>query len=166
MPKRDFFILIVKLFGLYSVVVGVFLIMPNSFSYLQYALIEPTLFISLALVIIFMIVLMYFLINKAGKIVDLLKIEQGFESEEFNLGALKEASIVKIAIIILGGYIFLDSIPAFIRSTLDMVNETEFIDYDGIENYAWVTSLVRLFIGLFLTFNYKPVQQFILKERG
>ncbi len=170
MKTRDFFILMIKLFGLYSLVITVFTFIPNTFSYWLSSFMYEDYFMGIiaALMTAFMLVLVYVLMKKAGKIVDFLKIEQGFEVEEINLGSLSEAGIVKIAFIILGTYLFIDELPYFIHNTLSSLKIESYEEYiveNQPVNFAWLFSLVKVFAGLFLMFNYKVLQERLFKKK-
>jgi hypothetical protein len=164
MKTRDFFILMVKLFGLYSLAIAIFTYIPSSLSYLvtAFMLEDYTAYLLSLLVVAFILLLVYIMIKKADKIVDLLKIDRGFEIEFIDLGKMSEASIIKIALIILGTYLFVEEIPYFVNATLKAIEVETFPDGNFDEeqrNFVWIFSLLKVFSGLFLMINYKLMQE-------
>ncbi len=95
MTKRDFFILIIKLFGLFSVVTSLFTSLPSHFSF---ALMDIDAFslIWIGLTAIVVVGLFILLIFKSDKVVDLLRLDKGFEDDSIAFGNLSSIEIVKI----------------------------------------------------------------------
>jgi len=83
MTKKDFFILIIKIFGLFSVVSSLFSILPSNISF---ALMDFGFFslIWIAVVLVVIIGLFVLLIFKAEKVVKLLKLDKGFDEDRID----------------------------------------------------------------------------------
>ena len=164
MKTKDFFILTIKLFGLYCLAIAIFTYLPNSISYLvsSFVLEDQSALVLSVLVLLFSLTLFYVLIKKADKIVVLLKIDQGFEVDFIDLGKMKEATIFKLALILLGLYLFIEELPYFINTTLNKLQVETFestFEENNSENFVWVFSLLKIFTALFLLLNYKFIQE-------
>ena len=167
MTKRDFFIIIIKLFGLLSVVTSIFSVIPSN---ILFALMDIDLFsviwITVAMVIV--IGLFVLLIFKSDKVVKLLKLDKGFDDERIEIGNLNTNSIVKLAVIIIGGFLILDNIPAFLSHTLyafkgDIVG----IYYDTMDKFNWAVNGINLVLGFLLLTNYNTVSKILrIKENN
>lgn len=118
MTKKDFFILIIKLFGLYTIIKALFLTLPQN---LSLVLFNPGLLTMayLALILAVIVALFILLIFKSHHIVRFLKLEKGFEDDRIELGNLTTIEIVKIATFIIGGFLIIDNIPLFINQTFN-----------------------------------------------
>ena len=102
MTKRDFFIVLIKIFGLYSIISALFSALPSNIVFV----IQNIDFVGvlwIGLVVIFVIGLFLLLLYKADKISDLLKLKNGFDEERIDFGGLKSIDILKFSILIIGG---------------------------------------------------------------
>ncbi len=101
MTKRDFFRLLIKIFGLYSFIISLFMFLPEMIStfflYKDYSY----LFISLGgfLVITFFC---FLLISKEDLIINKLELDKGFDDENIILGNMNSLMILKLAILLVG----------------------------------------------------------------
>lgn len=117
MTKRDFFILIIKLFGLYSLVTALFQVLPLNLSFLahDHSLLMVS---SVAVTMLLVIGLFTLLILKSDKVVSFLKLERGFDGDKFHLGSLTASEIVKISCVVIGGFLIIDNLPLFINQVV------------------------------------------------
>ena len=154
MTKRDFFILLLKIFGLFSVVTSLFSVLPSNFSF---AMIEIDAFsiVWIITTLIIIIGLFVLLIFKSRNIVELLKLDQGFDDDSIELGNLGPSDIIKIGTFIIGGLLVLDTIPAFLSHTLfafkaDIIRN----EYPTEGKFNWAVSGMNLIIGFILITRY------------
>src|SRR5690554_3443535 len=117
MTKRDFFILLIKLFGLISIVTTLTSVIPGNMVFVS---ISPDPFtVSWVIVVILVVIgLFSFLVFKAEVLVDLLKLDRGFDDDRIDLGNLGASDVVKLGAFIVGGLLILNNIPAFLSHTL------------------------------------------------
>lgn len=165
MTKRDFFILVIKLFGLMSIVTSLFSIIPSNIS-LSLMEIDAFSLIWIAITIVTVIGLFVLLVFNADKVVRLLRLDKGFDNEKIELGNLNSAEIVKIGTFIIGGLLILDNIPGFLSHTLfafkgSVIGQV----YDSKDNFNWVISGINIFIGYLLLTNFSFVAK-ILKMKN
>ena len=102
MTKRDFFIVIVKLFGLFSLVSSLFSGLPTNISW---ALMDLDVTMAFWIIITFIVIVGLFvlLVFKSDNVVTLLRLDRGFDDDRIELGNLDSKNIVKVAVIIIGG---------------------------------------------------------------
>lgn len=164
MTKRDFFILAIKLFGLYFVVATVFSAVPNDFAF---ALTSPDILalIWVILVLIIVVGLFVILIFKSERIVGLLKLDKGFDDDRIDLGSPKFLDVVKAAVFIIGGLLIIDNIPTFLcYAFIAFKKELSGIIYSGSSEFYWAVSTIKIILGFLLIKNYKSIATLLLKD--
>ncbi|MFN7486571.1 MAG: hypothetical protein ACK5Q9_08700 [Cyclobacteriaceae bacterium] len=156
MTKRDFFILLIKLFGLFFLIKSLFLItlvlrQPNVLALISF-------FIGLAVVA----GLFWLLIFKADKVVALLRLESGLSDERIELGNIRTGDIIKIGTFVIGGLLIIDNIPQFLHHSYWFVrgNNSE-QDFNSSDNYDLVVSGLNILLGYLLATNYAFVSRII-----
>lgn len=117
MTKRDFFILIIKLFGLYMIASSLFnwLVFNLSFAMNDTNMLSILWMIGALAIMVGLLVLLIF---KSDKVVNLLKLDKNFDDERVEIGNLNPISIAKLALIIIGGLMVLNNIPLFLSQML------------------------------------------------
>jgi len=161
MTKRDFFILIIKIFGLLSIVTSLFSVIPSN---IFFALMDIDVF-SLAWIVVAILVvigLFVFLVFKADKVVGLLKLDKGFDDERIDLENLNSADIVKIGTFIIGGLLILENIPGFLSHTFfafkgSVVGQV----YDMKDKFYWAVSGFNILLGFLLVTNYSFIARLL-----
>lgn len=172
MTKRDFFRIVIRLFALYLLLLTVFNFIPTNVSYLTYEFaIWPILIILGSAV--FMILLFIFLLQKSDTVIDVLKLDKGFDDERIEFGNLGSLEIVKIALIFIGGFMILDHLPEFLHycylgfkkeisstglSPFEAPGLSEYWDY-----FRWFVSGINLLVGYLLLSNLGRVTRYLLK---
>jgi hypothetical protein len=176
MTKRDFFILTIKIFGLYSIITALFSTLPNNISFVIQK-IEFTGIIWLIITTLIVIGLFYLLLRKAEKVSDFLKLEKGFDQERIDFGELKSSDIIKFGILIIGGFLFIENIPTFLSHTLfafkssipqgfDQAYENRgILKYNRLEDYVyWISSGFNLLVGYLLIVNFKKISKYLNRK--
>jgi hypothetical protein len=154
MSKRDFFILSIRLFGLSSLVTSVFSVVPSNiaFALMDFDIVSAAWVLMAVAVIVALFVL---LVTKADKVVQVLKLEKGFDDSRIELGSLKSRDVIKIGTFIIGGLLILDNVPGFLSHALfafkGMNAGTE---YRMEDKFNWMVSAINLLIGYLLLTNY------------
>lgn len=165
MTKRDLFRVIIKLFGLYSLVISLFSIIPGSFSYLLQAFDLPMLigFLSIMALVCLLFVA---LIRKTDKIIDWLKLDKGFDDDTVNIGNLSAEKIIMLGTIIVGGFMLIDNFATFVNYTYlgfkEFVGTTNTHTSQG--DYSWLISFLNLIIGYLLITNYTWIAKKLVKK--
>lgn len=172
MTKTDFFRLIIKVFGLYSLIVFAFSSIPKNISFVfAYADFAGIAWLILTLAVV--IFLFAFLIYKSDSLIFWLKLDKGFDEERIELHNFNDLNILKLAVIIIGGITFLNSLPAFLSWTLmafkasngnDMINGNRIV-FGSLRDYInWGTSFLNLIIGYLLVTNVNAISRFLSRK--
>lgn len=166
MTKRDFFRVLIKIFGMYSLVLSIFTVIPQNISTILFQFDIMILVIILASTMI-TLGLFLILLFKTDFIIDILKLDKGFDEEQINLGNLTNESIFKLALIIIGGFLIIDYTPTLL---FDIVNafksKSTFSSIEGnsVNYFDIVVSVINILIGYLFIANYKSIAQFLNKN--
>ena len=166
MTKRDFFRLIIKIFGLYSGIVAVFTVIPNNISniLMQFDTTVALFIIGTTLVIILFFLILIF---KADLIIDILKLDKGFDDDTIQFENLNSESVVKIAIFLIGGFLIIDYLPSFLQYTYQAfkskVQNSEYLN-TPVNSFHWIVSGINLLLGYLLITNYKVIANYFTKK--
>jgi uncharacterized protein with PQ loop repeat len=177
MSKRDFFRVIIKLFGLYVAILAIFTWIPQTFgSYVSLRQDPAFIFLfigSLALSIL----MIYLLLFNVDKVINLLKLDKGFDDDVIELGNLSPKSIIVLSLILIGGILLVDNVPIFLTNTFysfkDMVgvkqNYSRLMDFvdpiKKVDYFEWLISFINIVVGYFLLTNYSVIVSKLLKEK-
>lgn len=158
MTKRDFFILMLKLFGLWSLVATLNSSLPSA---IQFIITDSDMIASvlggLAMLVVIGALFGLF-VFKAGKIADWLKLSQDFDNEQINLGNLSHTTIVKAGIFIIGGFFFIENIPTFIANTIFIFKANINGNNQNLPNRIyWIISGGNVLVGYLLITNFDRV---------
>jgi len=166
MTKRDFFIIVIRLFGLYALIISVFSILPSSISFLSYTGRIDGYTILLTIVsILIPFGIMILLLFKANNLVSFLKLDKGFDDEKIYLENLSSESILRLGLIVIGGFLILDNIAWFLNSTLEafktdlsrQILESQF-------KTDWIIVGINLVIGILLVTNFKSISRILNRK--
>ncbi|MEE1947208.1 hypothetical protein VRU48_18925 [Pedobacter sp. KR3-3] len=128
---------------------------PMGASFLAYVLMPLvmfTIYLFIPLVLIF----------KSDWLIEKLKLAQGFEQERVDAN-INTGAAINIALIILGGYVFIDSAPVFFQQTFTYLqNGTDLPNNTG--SGSLLIQLAKTIIGAFLVLKHQAVSQFIIKQ--
>ena len=176
MTKRDFFIITIKIFGLYSIISALFSTLPNNISFVIQN-IELVGIIWLAITVLIILGLFFILLKKADRISNFLKLEKGFDEDRIDFSGLKSLDIIKFVLLIIGGFLFIENIPTFLSHTLfafkssipqgfDQAYENQgILKYNRLEDYIyWISSGFNLLIGYLLIVNFKKISNYLNKK--
>jgi hypothetical protein len=169
MSVRNFWTVLLKLLGIWLVLQGV-VVLPQVISAIPFfgrnnnENLLATLYV-LGLVLLtfcFYIFVLRLFVFKTSWLIDKLKLENGFNEEriEFNI---KNSSILTIAIIVIGGLIFVDSFPLFCRQVFKFFQQKNM--FNESPSSGWIIfELVKTIIGYLLMTNSKLIVKFIEKQ--
>ncbi len=173
MTKRDFFKIIIKLFGLYSLILTIFYYIPTNISYVIYAF-EPMILLWILGVFLITLLIYIFLIRKTDRIIDLLKIDKGFDDERIEFGNFNSRKIIQLALIVIGGFLIIDHLPNFLQYTYlafkkevspSEVNFMNVIDFGKtIDYFNWTISGINLIVGYVLLTNYARISKWLNRK--
>jgi len=161
MTTKDLFRLIIKIFGLYLLVRLIFTIPGNLlFTYNKFDLAS---FISLSLFLLISIGLFILIIYNPDFIIKILKLNKGFDEQWIEITNFNNANIIKLAIVIIGGIMLIQNIPAFLTNLFfafksSISNNNSPIKFGSLNDYIRLgTTFLNIIIGFILVTNYKNI---------
>lgn len=168
MTKRDFFKIIIKVFGLYSLMTTLFTVLPNNITNLmildEHYILLVWIVISVIVVILFFMILLF----KSDFIINKLKLDKGFDDDRIELGNLNNQSLFKFALILIGGFLIVNNLPYFIQDTFSALKSKMVTNvYSSqltINYFNWFVSGINILIGYIFITNYKRITSFLDKQ--
>lgn len=176
MTPRNLFNVVLKIFGLFFLreIVFIipqlissisFLIQPDNFDNNQYSNYGIGGFIVVLLIIIFYCFIIYQLIFKTNNIVDKLKLNKGFNQEEFSFN-ISTSLVLTIALIVIGGVILTDEIPNLCRNIFSYFQEKSLTHGITKPNYSYIIiSAVKVIIGFLIIGERQRIVEFAEKRQ-
>lgn len=167
MTKRDFFRLIIKIFGLYSLVLSLFSFIPQNFSNFYFMKDDFWYFFIIISSILLLIALFVILLYKTDFIIDKLKLTKSFDDDHIIIGNLNTESLYKFSIILIGGFMITSSFPNLL---MDLINEFKLrisnhqISNHKSDNFLIGVKFLNLLIGYLLVTNCKSISKFLNKN--
>ncbi|HSY61701.1 MAG TPA: hypothetical protein VK796_07480 [Cytophaga sp.] len=164
MTKKDFFIIIIKLFGLYTVITTLFSVIPSMLALSQMGFDAYGYIYALSSIGFFALVFIY-LLNHSEKVVTFLKLDQGFDSDVIQIEKLDKVQLIQLGLIIVGGLIFLEHLPSLLTNCFYFYKalSQDSIDYGEIEfsttgNYAYLTTdFISVLLGYLVFTNHEKL---------
>ena len=166
MTVKTFWVIFLKVLGVWMAIEGVGAAF-QSFVGLYYMSMEPSETSSSFLISIFVLAvyigLPVLLIFNSDLIIETLKLEKSVPEEKIDLTA-NSSSIISVAIIIIGGFIFVDSLSYFLKELYEFFKFT-FLHAQPI-TFEWLFFyFIKCLIGYFLITNSKMIVTFIEKRK-
>lgn len=170
MGVRNFWTVLLKILGIWLVIDGFTTVSQfiSAFSYIgsfnsnwwNTLYVTGLLFLTIG-VYIFVLWLFVF---KTSWLIDKLKLEKGFTEEKIEFD-INSSSIIKIATIVIGGLIFIDSLPQFCRHTFIFFQQKSMLVENPVTGWI-IFYLVKTVFGYLLMTNSKPVVEFIERRNN
>ena len=168
MTKRDFFRILIKIFGLYSLILVVFNVIPNNISNILYQF-NSMMFLIIVASTLLSVGLFLVLLFNSDLIINSLKLDKGFDDEKIILGDLNNESIFKFALIVIGGFLIINTLPSLL---FDLVNAFKSkstltsIEGNNVDYFQISVGVINVIIGYLLITNYKSISQFLDKKQS
>lgn len=162
MSKKDFFIIIIKLFGLNSLINFIFFL-PNNFSFaFSIGKTDEKTIIWAILSIVIMFGLFVLLIFNAHNVVKILKLDKGFDDNHIDFANFDLNNIVKLAMILIGGFLIINNISTFLSHSLHAFKDSAIgKPYNFYNKFKWFLSGLNILVGYLLISNYKAVSRML-----
>lgn len=167
MQIRTFWTLLLKLLGLWFLLSCAY-ILPQFFSLFYYVdgsfdlteWLVPFGIIVATAVILYLIVRLF--LFKTDWLIDTLKLDKNFTEERLDLN-IKSTTVLRIAVIIVGGLIFVDTIPILCQQLFQFFNQKMILrEYPET---GWILfNFIKALIGYLLMTNSHLVLKYILKN--
>jgi hypothetical protein len=157
MTKRDFLILTIKLFGLNSLVATIFSVLPNNVVF-SFGHFDFEVAVWLVIVLIVTVGIFWILTFKANKVVNFLKLDNGFADDRIELGNIKPEDIIKAGVFIIGGLLFIKNVPSLLSNAFWAVKgEIIGLEFTVKDKVNLGISGLNVLIGYLLFANYDIV---------
>ena len=159
MTNRDFFKILIKVVGLYFFIQVLFTFLPSQFGYLSFNKDSSGMFgtiLYIAIIILFIVGLLYFLIRFPEKIIDLFKLDQNFDQQKISINNFNQKNILTIALIIIGGFLIIENITTLLSGLYLVFRKSVDPMVPVIENSSinLVIPTLNLFLGgILITFR-------------
>lgn len=172
MTIRDFFKIVIKLFGLYQLIYSVFTFYPY---YLGYMISEFdwSIFLYSFGALLLSVAFFLFLVFKSDYVIDLLKLDRGFDEKSIVFQSISNNSLIKFSCILLGGWLILAYASEFISHSFfafrNTIQKDSFYKIDLLHSkkpdyFEWSIATLNLLIGYLLITNYKTVSNWFEKK--
>ena len=179
MYPRKLFNIILKIFGLFflrEILNAIPQVISSLVQFISISEIEPgiaTLVLSL-LILAFYTLLVIQLLFKTNKIIDALKLDQGFAEMDLSLNekervpiALTSSSIFTMALIVIAGVILLDEIPNLCRQIYLYVDQAHFKFSTAKPDFSYfIFSIAKILIALLIIGERKRIIDFIENRKS
>ncbi len=171
MTIRTFWILFLKIIGIYFVL-GSIEVVAQFFSATYYlfvtesteTIIKSGVYVSMAAIFFTYILVLFFFVIKPNLIIDTLKLDKGFDEEKIVLNN-NSSSILRIAVILIGGLMFVDSFPSLCRSVFAFFQQESL--FRNYPKAAWIIfDLLKTIIAYLLLTNSKLIVKIIEKQKS
>jgi hypothetical protein len=169
MTIRTFWTIFIKILGIWLVLSSLKII-PQSLIVLPFfrdnynynvsgiGLIVGLLFLTVALYIF----VLWLFVFKTAWLIDKLHLDKGFTEEKIELN-IKQSSVLAIAVIVVGGLIFVDSFSQLCSQTFEFLKQKNMF-MENPNAGRIILQLVKTIIGYLLMTNSKLVIKFIEKQ--
>ncbi|MBA4155093.1 hypothetical protein [Flavobacterium sp.] len=165
MTKRDFFRILIKIFGLYSIIISTFLFLPQVVNQIFYFNdISAALITIGSLLVCFVLLLL--LLFKTDFIIDKLELDKGFDDQMIILGDFNSISILKFAILLIAGFLIIDNISEFLYHLINSFKKEVSLYGIGkqeVDYFNLSVSFLNIVLGYLLISNYKKIAQYLDK---
>ena len=170
MTKKDLFSIILKLYGLYSII-ELITQLPNVL-YFMFTDSNFDMMFSFLTIPLISLIIVYILIFKSSLIIRLLKLDKGFDNNEVVINTIDKKDKIQIALIILSIYLIVNNFSSFLsqiifefKRSVNSKNElNQLIDtYNpgNVDFKLMISSGLSILIGYLLLTNYKRLSNWI-----
>lgn len=159
MTNRDFFRLVIKLYGVYQFLIIALTFLPNNMQYIFEDALSFGTVVSIFLVTIFILGIYFLFIKKPDLIIDFFKLDKGFDNQNVNLNNFNSNSILQVGLVLIGGFLIVDNLGFFISSLIlyfkmSAMRET----FESLQNFqSLILKGVNLILGFCLIIYRKPI---------
>lgn len=172
MTPRNLFNIIIKIWGLYffkNIIETIPQVVSTSSMMAKAGDLAsvPYIFLGTCVILAFYIFVSFVLIARSNKIVDLLKLDKGFNEEVFVFN-IRASSILTIALIVIGGLILTNEVPNLCRALYAYVEERNLLKYDQRRPDISYSILIgsKIIIGLLLLGERKRIVSFVESKQN
>ena len=159
MTNRDFFRLMIKLFGLYQFLLLIFTFLPSNLQLIFNDFFSMSSIISIILITLFIIAVYYVFVKNPDLIINFFKLDRGFDKNEITVNNLNSDTILKIGMVLIGGFLIVDNLGYFISSFITYFKISYMKEnFESLKNFeALILGGVNLISGFCLIIYRKQI---------
>ena len=174
MTPRSLFAIIIKIIGIYLIVgavVSIPQVVTSLYSYrLEFRSGDIGIILEICFLVLFSIsfyvLVLYYCLFKTDWMIDKLHLDHGFSEERFELN-MHRSTVLKIAVIVIGAILVLDSLPLLCKQLYSFIPSNDaHMPFDENPSKGWtVYYFVKFFIGFSLMSANRPIVNYIERKR-
>lgn len=159
MTNKDFFRLMIKLFGLYQFLLLIFTFLPSNLQLLFNDFFSIGSIISIILITLFILAVYYVFVKNPDLIINFFKLDRGFDKNEITVSNLNSDTILQIGIVLIGGFLIVDNLGYFISSFITYFKISYMKEnFESLKNFeALILGGVNLISGFCLIIYRKQI---------
>lgn len=161
MTNRDFFRLMIKLFGLYQFLLVVFTFLPTNLQLLFNNFFSISSFVSIALLTFFTLGVYYLFIKNPDVIINFFKLDRGFDQYKITVANLSSDTILQIGVVLIGGFLIVGNVGFFISSFITYFKISFMKEsFESLQNFQnLVLHGINLILGFCLIIYRKQIAE-------
>lgn len=151
MTKKDFFRILIKLFGLYILITFIFsLVSSIAYFFTSYDLDIVSIAASLGTIIL-LFILFVGLILKTDTIIQWLRLDSGFDDEYIQFEKFNPKNVVKLGLIIIAGLMIINNIEVLIGQLTLYIQIRDYgISDENMSKYTTIMAVIQIVVAYFL----------------
>lgn len=159
MTNKDFFRLMIKLFGLYQFLLLIFTFLPSNLQLLFNDFFSIGSIISIILITLFILAVYYVFVKNPDLIINFFKLDRGFDKNEITVSNLNSDTILQIGMVLIGSFLVVDNLGYFISSfityfKISYMKET----FESLKNFeSLILNGINLILGFCLIIFRKQI---------
>jgi hypothetical protein len=159
MTNKDFFRLMIKLFGLYQFLLLIFTFLPSNLQLLFNDFFSIGSIISIILITLFILAVYYVFVKNPDLIINFFKLDRGFDKNEITVSNLNSDTILQIGMVLIGGFLIVDNLGYFISSFITYFKISYMKEnFESLKNFeALILGGVNLISGFCLIIYRKQI---------
>ena len=159
MTNKDFFRLMIKLFGLYQFLLLIFTFLPSNLQLLFNDFFSIGSIISIILITLFILAVYYVFVKNPDLIINFFKLDRGFDKNEITVSNLNSDTILQIGMVLIGGFLIVDNLGYFISSFITYFKISYMKEnFESLKNFeAHILGGVNLISGFCLIIYRKQI---------
>lgn len=169
MPVKSFWIILLKVLGIFMTL-DVLLVFGQLFTSIYLMINSPyegdmttyLLFVIDLILIVLFFLLIRLLLFKPKWVIDKLKLEKDFDDEKIDFNIDKN-SVIRIACILVGAFLFIDSFPQLI-SQLFKFFQQESLFRESPTSVGIILEAFKCIIAFLLVNNNRAISEFVIKK--
>ena len=159
MTNKDFFRLMIKLFGLYQFLLLIFTFLPSNLQLLFNDFFSIGSIISIILITLFILAVYYVFVKNPDLIINFFKLDRGFDKNEITVSNLNSDTILQIGMVLIGSFLIVDNLGYFISSFITYFKISYMKEnFESLKNFeALIFGGVNLISGFCLIIYRKQI---------